>query len=90
VDIPWGQRTEVTISHSICARFDRSLSGSSLQFWDSDTHKTCDYRGTATSVDGTGSVNINGNYVTGAVTGTKLKFTAAAGSSCNYLKLRAY
>jgi len=90
VDVPWNQRTEVAISNSICARFDRGLSGSSLQFWDSDTNTSCDYRGTATSVDGTGSVSINGNYVTGAVTGTTLKFTAAAGSSCNYLKLRAY
>jgi len=91
IDVPWDARTEVTLTANSCVRFDRSLAGNNLQVWDSDTHSSCDYRGTATSVDAQSSLAITGNYAASSgLKGTIFKFTPAAGSSCNYLKLRAY
>ena len=91
IDVPWGQRTEITLTASSCLRFDRNLSGASVQFWDSDTNSSCDYRGTATAVNGSNSLVINSNYLaSSAFAGTQLKLTKAAGSSCNYIKVRAY
>lgn len=91
VDVVWDLRTELTLTATSCVRFSRNLSGASVQLWDSDTNTSCDYRGTVNSVDGAGSLSITSNYVTtSALTGTLLKFTPAAGSSCNFIKLRAY
>jgi endoglucanase len=91
VNVSFGTRTELTLSNGICARFDSNLAGSTLQFWDSDTNSSCDFRGLATSVDGTGSATISSNYVSVSnITGTLLKFTNSAGNNCRYVKVRAY
>jgi hypothetical protein len=91
INVPWNQRTEITLTASSCVRFDRSLAGANFQAWDSDANPSCDYRGTMTSVNGSGNLNINSNYVSANnLSGSIFKFTAAAGSSCNYLKIRAY
>ncbi|MDZ4260821.1 MAG: right-handed parallel beta-helix repeat-containing protein [Pseudomonadota bacterium] len=91
IDVVWELRTELTVSQSTCVRFDRNLAGKNVQVWDSDTQTSCDYRGSAVSINGSGSLTINSNYVvTTALSGTTIKFTPAAGSSCNYLKIRAY
>jgi hypothetical protein len=91
INVAWNTRTEVTLTSSACVRFDRNLSGSSVQFWDSDTNTSCDFAGVVSSVDGAGSVSINSTYVTTAsLTGTTLRFANAAGNSCKYIKLRAF
>ncbi len=91
IDVAWSQRVELTLTATSCVRFSRDLSGASVQFWDSDANNSCDYRGTVNSVNGTGSLVINSNYLeTSSLTGTLLKFINAAGSSCNFIKLRAY
>ena len=91
VNVSFGARTELTLSNGVCARFNSNLAGSTLQFWDSDTNSSCDFRGQATSVDGSGSATINSNYVSVSnITGTLLKFANSAGNSCRYIKVRAY
>lgn len=90
IDVPWNSRSEVTLNgNESCLRFDRNLSGERLQVWDSDTNPSCDFRGSVTSVDGSGSVNISSNYVAvGGFSGTTLKFTST--SNCSFVKVRAY
>jgi hypothetical protein len=89
INIPWNTRTEVTLTAGACVKFDRDLSGETVQFWDSDTNSSCDFRGAFESVDGTGSFAINGNYKsTNVFSGTILKPTA--GFSCDFVKIRAY
>jgi len=91
INVDWNQRVELTLTATSCVRFNRNLGGASVQFWDSDINKSCDYRGTVNSIDGSGNLAINSNYVeTSSLTGTLLKFTKAAGSSCNFIKVRAY
>ena len=91
INVVFGARTEVTLASGAFLRFSKNLNGETLQFWDSDTNTSCDYRGTATSVGGSGSLNINSNYVSGTgFTGTDIKLTNAAGNSCKYVKVRAY
>lgn len=91
VDIPWNTRTEVNLGNNACVRVNRNLSGETLQLWDSDTNTSCDFRGTVSSVNGSGSVNVTGNYVSSSsLTGTILQFTPKAGTSCKYVKVRAY
>jgi hypothetical protein len=69
--------------------FDRSLAGSNLQVWDSDQQTSCDFRGVLRSIDGSGSLSIDSNYVNSStLVGTKFKFVA--NSSCPYVKVRAY
>nr|WP_081754283.1 BNR-4 repeat-containing protein [Catenovulum agarivorans] len=88
--IPWDARTEVTLSGaSPCIEFNRNLSGETVQFWDSDANSSCDFRGTISSVDGSGSLNINANYKQESdFTGTLLKLTST--NSCQFIKVRAY
>ncbi len=91
IDVPWNTRAEITLTPSSCIRFDRSLAGANVQVWDSAINTSCDYRGTMTSVNGSGNLSITSNYATANnLSGSIFKFTAAAGASCNYLKIRAY
>ncbi|WP_062062951.1 glycoside hydrolase family 5 protein [Cellvibrio sp. OA-2007] len=91
IPVAFDTRTEVTLSAGACLRFSQNLSGKTLQVWDSDTNTSCDYRGTATAVGGSGSLSITSNYVSGTgFTGTDIKLTNAAGNSCKYVKVRAY
>lgn len=88
INVAWDTHTELTVSNSTCIRFDRDLTGKTLQAWDSDTNTSCDYRGTLTSVNGTGSLVIDANYATtAALKGTTFKFS---GGTCAYIKVRTY
>ncbi len=90
INVAWNSRTEVTLGDAdTCIRFDRELAGEKTQFWDSDTHPSCDFRGSVTSVDGGGSVTISGNYAaSGGLSGTTLKVSPNNG--CLHIKVRAY
>ncbi|AWB68939.1 hypothetical protein C2869_06385 [Saccharobesus litoralis] len=89
IDIPWSTKTEVTLAAGTCIRFDRDLSGENNQFWDSDENTSCNFRGTVTSVDGSGSLAINSNYVSSqALSGTTLLIES--NNSCPYIKVKAY
>lgn len=89
-NVAWNVKTEVTLNGgSKCLRFDRDLSGKTVQFWDSDSNTSCDFRGAAVSVDGSGSLNINSNYVSGqAFTGRVLKLNA--NPACDYIQVKTY
>lgn len=89
IDMPWDSRQEVTLSSGSCVRFDRDLSGESLQVWDSDANSSCDFRGTITAVDGSGSLTVSSNYASSnGFSGTTLKYQSSNG--CAYVKTRAY
>jgi len=89
-NVAWNVKTEVTLNGgSKCLRFDRDLNGKTVQFWDSDSNTSCDFRGTAVSVDGSGSLNINSNYVSGQTfTGRVLKLNA--NPACDYIQVKTY
>lgn len=85
----WKDKHEVIISANGCLQTDRDLDGKTVQAWDSDENSSCDFRGTISSVDGTGSINVTSNYVDGkTLTGSLVQFVSNNG--CNYLKFRAY
>jgi len=89
VTVPWNARTEVTVPAGACFTFGRDLTDKTVQVWDSDANSSCDFRGTIVSLDGSGSFSVNSNYIsTSGFTGKTLK--VSAGSSCKYLKVRAY
>jgi hypothetical protein len=91
INVAAGVRTELTISSGACLRFDENLNGKTLQLWDSDSHKSCDFRGALNSVGGSGALKITSNYASGGgFTGRDVKITNAAGNGCNYVKIRAY
>ena len=82
-------KQEIDLSISHCILFDSELSNKTLAFWDSNANDSCDFRGTISSADGNGSVNVTGNYVASSnFTGTTLVFTP--NNSCQYIKVRAY
>lgn len=89
-EIAWKQKSEVVLTASkSCIRFDRDLSGKTLQFWDSDANSSCDFRGNVSSVDGAGIALVSSNYaVSKKLTGSTVQFTASNG--CKFIKIRAY
>lgn len=90
IDVPWDSRHEITISASgSCVRFDRDLSGENLQVWDSNANPSCDFRGTVTSVNGSGALTVDSNYESSnSFSGNVLKYQPNNG--CIYVKTRAY
>lgn len=85
------ERAEINLSATSCIEFDRWLSGSTLQVWDSDITGACDFRGTLTSMDGSGQLIIDSNYVTSdALKGKRFNFTPRIGTNCNRVKVRAF
>ncbi|MGR5096517.1 hypothetical protein ACPV5O_19220 [Vibrio maritimus] len=85
----WGSKMEIDLSLTECIALDRDLAGKNVQVWDSDSNDSCDFRGTLSSIDGNGSMNISSNYVSGsAITGTTITFTSD--NNCQYVKFRAY
>ena len=90
-NVAWDARTEIDIAAGNCVQFDRDLKGKTVQFWDSDVNTSCDFRGFARSIDGTGAVAIDSNYLaTTALSGKTLKLLRANDNTCKYIKLRAY
>ena len=82
-------RTEIDLSSSTCLTFSGGLSNRTLQFWDSDTNKSCDFRGTVSASNGAGSITINSNYKKfTSFSGDTLNFAASNG--CKYVKVRRY
>lgn len=89
IDYVWNTKQEVTLSNGACVRFDRELASETNQFWDSDANTSCDFRGTISSVDGSGSFNMTSNYgSTNGLSGTILSFDST--NACSYIKVRAY
>ena len=90
IDVEFRARTELVLSGSdTCVRFDQDLSGKKTQFWDSDTNSSCDFRGSITAVDGSGSLSISSNYASfDGFTGTTFKISPSNG--CSFIKARAY
>lgn len=88
-DVVWGSIEELTLSGAnSCIRFDQALAGSTVQFWDSDTNTSCDFNGSVSSIDGSGSINITSNYKQSSdFTGTTLKLSAT--NRCQFIKVRA-
>ncbi|KMT65108.1 hypothetical protein [Catenovulum maritimum] len=89
ISINWNSKTEITLSGATCIDFGQNLSGENVQFWDSDTNPSCDFRGSISSIDGSGSVEMTSKYTSSnGFTGTILQL--ASNNSCSYIKVRAY
>ncbi|WP_016956493.1 right-handed parallel beta-helix repeat-containing protein [Catenovulum agarivorans] len=89
VSVSWNTKTEVTLAGATCVDFGQDLSGENLQFWDSDANSSCDFRGSVSSINGSGSLDITSNYVSvSSFSGTLLQLVANNG--CDYIKVRAY
>ncbi len=85
----WDEKQELDIGNDGCLVIDRELTGKTIQVWDSDSNSSCDFRGTVSSVDGSGLVNVTSNYISSnSFTGTLVQFVS--NNSCNYVKFRAY
>lgn len=85
----WGQKMELDLSQAACLAIDRDLTGKTVQVWDSDANSNCDFRGTLSSVDGSGSISVTSNYVSGnTLSGKLVKFSAR--NNCQYVKFRSY
>lgn len=84
-----GDKIEVDFSRNSCIEYSAGMTGKTLQVWDSDV-QTCNFRGTVTSVDGTGSLVVDSDYerVDAAFTGKKLSFTSNNG--CKYALVRVF
>lgn len=88
-NVDFRERAEINLSSASCVTFDVSLAGKRLAVWDSDTNSSCDFRGTVTSADGSGSLSVNSNYAnSSSFSGTTVNFSASNG--CQFLKVRAY
>lgn len=64
-----------------------SLAGKKLQIWRSSTNRSCDFRGTVTSIDGSGSLAITSNFGdSDTFTGSKIRLSPNNG--CKFVKVR--
>ncbi|WP_035016285.1 right-handed parallel beta-helix repeat-containing protein [Catenovulum agarivorans] len=89
VSVNWNSKTEITLAGATCVDFGQSLSGENVQFWDSDANSSCNFRGSVSSIDGSGSLEITSNYVSSSsFSGTTLQLVANNG--CEFIKVRAY
>jgi|GEM_PF-3596914 len=88
-DVAWNSEQELVLAGAnSCIRFNQTLAGATIRFWDSDTRTSCDFNGSASSVDGNGSINITSAYKQSSdFTGTTLKLSASNG--CRFIKVRA-
>ena len=83
-----GDRAELNLTNTKCVDLNVNLSGKSLALWDSDV-VNCDFKGTVTSVNGTGSVTVDSTYEKStSMTGTRLQFNSTG--NCPYIKMRVY
>ena len=81
---------EISIAGSNCIEFNSDVSGRSVAVWDSDANSSCNFRGSVSSVNGSGSLNVPDNYeATNTLSGTKFSISNASGNSCQFLKIRA-
>jgi hypothetical protein len=82
-------RAELDLSVTNCVDLPVDLAGKTLTVWDSDANPSCDFRGSVEIIDGSGSINISGNYKSSnTLTGNKLRFVASNG--CDFVKMRVY
>lgn len=80
-------KQEINLNKTTCLRFASNLKRKQLSVWDSDK-QSCDFKGSLTSINGKGSLNVSSNYdATRAITGTKLSVQAKNG--CQFLQVRA-
>jgi len=86
---PGDEKMEVDLTISTCVDFGANLENKTLQIWDSDENSSCNFRGTAVSIDGAGSVEITSNYIaSNDISGQKIHFTSNNG--CPYVKVKYF
>lgn len=79
---------EIDLSTSSCVIWNETLSGKTLAVWDSDTNTSCNFRGSVSAVDGTGSITVQNNYVASAnFNASQIELTPNNG--CIFVKVRA-
>lgn len=79
---------EIDLTTSSCVMWNETLSGKTLAVWDSDTNKSCNFRGVVTAIDGTGSIDVQNNYeVSANFNATTIDLTS--NNECDFVKLRA-
>lgn len=82
-------KVEVDLNVTDCVLFEGFSAGKTVQVWDSDANSSCDFRGTVTSEDGSGTFDVNSNYAaSNALSGPIFKFTPS--NSCEFLQVRWY
>ncbi|WP_111979156.1 carbohydrate-binding protein [Algibacillus agarilyticus] len=82
-------KVEFDLTSSSCITFSSDLSSKNFAAWDSNANESCDFRGTISSVDGSGSLTVNANYAASSnLSGQTLQFSPNNG--CQYIKIRAY
>lgn len=81
---------EINIANSNCIQFNGNVSGRTIAVWDSDVNKSCDFRGSVSSINGSGTLNVPDNYeASNSLSGTQFRINNASGNSCKALKIRA-
>ena len=89
IDVAFRERADITLGSASCVTFDVSLAGKRLAVWDSDTNPSCDFRGSVSSANGTGSLSIGSNYSSSSsFTGTTINLVSSNG--CQFVKVRVY
>jgi|GEM_PF-1238497 len=79
--------TELDLSQSHCVTFNQALDNSTVSIKDSDTNRSCDFRGNAT--DGGNTVDVNRNFIKGTgFTGNTVTFNA--NNNCQFIQVKAY
>ena len=82
-------RTELDLRNGSCVDIAGGLNGKTLQVWDSDTNRSCNFRGSVSSANGSGSLNVTSNYVAARnFTGSRIVFSSS--NNCNFVKMRAF
>ncbi|TAA46054.1 polysaccharide lyase [Corallincola spongiicola] len=83
------ERTELDLRSTTCVDLPANLADKTLQVWDSDTHKQCNFRGAVESLNGNGMHQIDSNYEsTTGLSGTRINFNASNG--CEFVKMRLF
>jgi hypothetical protein len=82
-------RVELDLRTTSCVNLTRDLGNKTLQVWDSDSNKQCDFRGVVESLDGLGQLNVDSNYrSSNQLSGTIINFNAS--NACDFVKIRIF
>lgn len=82
-------KTEVNLNGASCITFSAGLSGKTFAVWDSDTNKSCDWRGRIVPQTGGTALSVNKNYhAISGWTGTTVNMVG--NNNCQFVKVRAY
>ncbi|WP_395339444.1 polysaccharide lyase [Ningiella sp. W23] len=84
-------KTEINLGSAGCIEFSQDLAGRRLAVWDSDNTGACDFRGSLSSQNGSGSLVVPDNYeATRSVSGTVFSVNNVSGNTCRQMKIRAW